>query len=85
MFVSPSPARPEEMDWSKHYPQFFQTPNAPDSINLKEAEEKNGVCTALVDSSKKVVEFADVGCGFGGLLVAMAPLFPEKLMLGKYS
>ncbi|POV99663.1 hypothetical protein PSHT_13520 [Puccinia striiformis] len=29
-----------------------------------------------------MVEFADVGCGFGGLLMAMAPLFPEKLMLG---
>jgi tRNA (guanine-N7-)-methyltransferase len=28
------------------------------------------------------VEFADVGCGYGGLLVAMASLFPEKLILG---
>lgn len=26
--------------------------------------------------------FADVGCGFGGLLIALAPLFPETLMLG---
>lgn len=28
------------------------------------------------------VEFADVGCGYGGLLVALAPLFPETYMLG---
>lgn len=28
------------------------------------------------------VEFADVGCGYGGLLVALAPLFPSTLMLG---
>jgi len=28
------------------------------------------------------VEFADIGCGYGGLLVALAPLFPETLMLG---
>lgn len=28
------------------------------------------------------VEFADVGCGYGGLLVHLAPLFPEKYMLG---
>jgi len=28
------------------------------------------------------VRFADVGCGFGGLLVRMSPLFPDKLMLG---
>ena len=28
-------------------------------------------------------EFADIGCGFGGLLISLAPLFPETLMLGK--
>ncbi|KAF4614101.1 hypothetical protein D9613_007693 [Agrocybe pediades] len=33
-------------------------------------------------SSPKVPEFADIGCGFGGLLIALAPLFPDTLMLG---
>ncbi|MCO5556123.1 hypothetical protein L7F22_009667 [Adiantum nelumboides] len=28
------------------------------------------------------VEFADIGCGFGGLLFYLAPHFPEKLMVG---
>ncbi|KAK9826974.1 hypothetical protein WJX74_002274 [Apatococcus lobatus] len=28
------------------------------------------------------VEFADVGCGFGGLLIRLAPLFPDRLMVG---
>ncbi|XP_064330387.1 tRNA (guanine-N(7)-)-methyltransferase isoform X2 [Phalacrocorax carbo] len=28
------------------------------------------------------VEFADVGCGYGGLLVELSPLFPHTLMLG---
>ncbi|KAM6307932.1 tRNA (guanine-N(7)-)-methyltransferase [Podargus strigoides] len=28
------------------------------------------------------VEFVDVGCGYGGLLVALSPLFPRTLMLG---
>ena len=32
--------------------------------------------------SGKTPEFADVGCGFGGLLIALAPLFPDTLMLG---
>ncbi|KAF8962683.1 putative methyltransferase [Flammula alnicola] len=27
-------------------------------------------------------EFADVGCGFGGLLISLAPMFPDTLMLG---
>jgi tRNA (guanine-N7-)-methyltransferase len=29
-------------------------------------------------------EFADIGCGFGGLLVALAPLFPDTLILGMF-
>ncbi|EKD03746.1 tRNA (guanine-N7-)-methyltransferase [Trichosporon asahii var. asahii CBS 8904] len=31
---------------------------------------------------EKKVEWADVGCGFGGLLMALAPQFPDTLMLG---
>jgi tRNA (guanine-N7-)-methyltransferase len=31
----------------------------------------------------KTPEFADVGCGFGGLLIALAPMFPDVLMLGQ--
>lgn len=30
----------------------------------------------------KKVEILDIGCGFGGLLVALAPRFPETLILG---
>ena len=28
------------------------------------------------------LRFADVGCGYGGLLVQLSPMFPDKLMLG---
>nr|CAG4644236.1 EOG090X0BSB [Lepidurus arcticus] len=28
------------------------------------------------------VEFLDIGCGYGGLLVSLAPMFPSVLMLG---
>lgn len=28
------------------------------------------------------VEFADVGCGYGGLLIRLSPLFPDVLMVG---
>jgi len=30
----------------------------------------------------KKVRIADVGCGFGGLLENLSPLFPNKLILG---
>ncbi|KAJ4813927.1 tRNA (guanine-N(7)-)-methyltransferase [Rhynchospora pubera] len=33
-------------------------------------------------SGNPVVRFADVGCGFGGLLVALSPLFPDTLIIG---
>jgi len=39
---------------------------------------------AFAGSGKKP-EFADVGCGFGGLLIALAPLYPDTLMLGMYA
>ncbi|KAK9873354.1 hypothetical protein WA026_022159 [Henosepilachna vigintioctopunctata] len=33
-------------------------------------------------SSTKKVEFADIGCGYGGLLVTLSAMFPESLILG---
>ncbi|KAK9099769.1 hypothetical protein Scep_023199 [Stephania cephalantha] len=30
----------------------------------------------------KRIEFADIGCGFGGLLVTLSPIFPDTLMIG---
>lgn len=33
-------------------------------------------------NKKAVVEFADIGCGYGGLLVTLSPMFPDQLILG---
>ncbi|XP_073027217.1 tRNA (guanine-N(7)-)-methyltransferase isoform X2 [Primulina eburnea] len=35
----------------------------------------------MYDGSKKI-EFADIGCGFGGLLISLATLFPCTFMIG---
>lgn len=65
------------MDWSKQFPTFFNPPTpTSDSSPIPVPRLVNGVLT------NKKVEFADVGCGFGGLVVNVAPLFPETLMLG---
>ncbi|CAI5440833.1 unnamed protein product [Caenorhabditis angaria] len=32
--------------------------------------------------NSRKVEFADVGCGYGGLLMRLSPLFPDVLMVG---
>ncbi|GAA5854735.1 hypothetical protein JCM5353_004603 [Sporobolomyces roseus] len=62
------PSSPAQMDWSTHFPSFHSPPplEGMGSINVK----------------GKKVEFADVGCGFGGLSISLAPLFPKTLMLG---
>ncbi|EGD76805.1 tRNA (guanine-N(7)-)-methyltransferase [Salpingoeca rosetta] len=36
----------------------------------------------VAKDSPKCVEFLDIGCGYGGLLVELAPMFPDQLMLG---
>ncbi|KAI5310779.1 tRNA (guanine-N(7)-)-methyltransferase (tRNA(m7G46)-methyltransferase) [Ascosphaera atra] len=57
------------MDWSSHYPAFVD----PDPSNTNATGRPR---------LTKNVEVADIGCGFGGLLVALAPLMPETLMVG---
>lgn len=47
--VSCRPVKPEDMDWSEHYPNFYQTGQK------------------ITDCPHRV-EFADIGCGYGGLL-----------------
>jgi len=66
------PVCPSEMDWSKYYPEYF----APKSTNELRDEEN------INKQNAHKVEFADIGCGYGGLLISLSSLFPNKLMLG---
>lgn len=59
------------MDWSSHFPAFVDAD--PSKTNL------NGARKLVKD-----VEIVDIGCGFGGLLIGLAPLLPETLMVGAY-
>ncbi|MCO5568039.1 hypothetical protein L7F22_021735 [Adiantum nelumboides] len=36
----------------------------------------------LTSDKEPKVRFADIGCGFGGLLVKLSPMFPNTLMVG---
>jgi len=62
------------MDWSKNYPKHF-VPKDPEAA----------AASSLTQDSGKKIEFADIGCGYGGLLVALATVYPETLMLGMSS
>ena len=70
------PTSPSAMDWSVHFPAFVKKPLDPSTIT-----------TPLPSSPSPPklshpVEIADIGCGFGGLLVALSPLFPRTPMIG---
>jgi len=59
------------MNWATHFPAFVD----PDPNNTNIAGHRNLV---------KDVEVVDIGCGYGGLLVGLAPLMPDTLMVGEY-
>ena len=59
------------MDWSSYYPAYVD----------EEAPKEESMPPRM----KQDVEVVDIGCGFGGLLVGLAPLLPEKLILGESS
>ncbi|MGH0178453.1 UNVERIFIED_CONTAM: hypothetical protein FKN15_077826 [Acipenser sinensis] len=69
-----SPVKPEKMDWFQHYPEFFKPLAESGNHEKKDSQEET--------RQGPMVEFADIGCGYGGLLVELSPLFPDRLMLG---
>ena len=69
--VPQSPATPDDMDWSKLYPAY--------AIEKEKEGQEEGKSVGKIS---KQVEVADIGCGFGGLLFALAPKMPETLLLG---
>jgi hypothetical protein len=69
------------MDWSSFYPAFVTTPEEVQADPQSEIDIEFGRVRQL----KKDVEVADIGCGFGGLLVALAPVLPDTLLLGMVS
>ncbi|KAF2722688.1 m7G tRNA methyltransferase [Polychaeton citri CBS 116435] len=77
------PSHPAAMDWSVHYPHYVldkdaqATPEPGPQIPGAAATEPTPP-----PAMAKQVEVADIGCGFGGLLFALAPRMPETLLLG---
>lgn len=74
MEITDVPPSPDEMDWHIHYPQHF--------ISLNKSVSTSSTSAVSNGDSQKMVTIADIGCGFGGLSVKLAAMFPEKLTLG---
>ncbi len=60
------------MNWTEHYPAFVKKIND---------VENDGDVKSTPEMTKQV-EIADIGCGYGGLLFALSPKLPDKLILG---
>lgn len=56
------------MDWASHFPAYVQA-DVTTQTNVRPLTKR--------------VEVADIGCGFGGLLIALSPILPDTLILGQ--
>lgn len=89
MYMFISPAHPSLMDWSSHFPAYVvpdiaTNKNDPSGPIAPAGDETEGeiVQPTRIRPLVKPVTVADVGCGFGGLLIALSPLLPDDLILG---
>ncbi|PSR78646.1 PXA domain-domain-containing protein [Coniella lustricola] len=79
------PSCPDMMDWSEMYPAYVAPDQEQTAAETTTAAEENGQVVKAVKKPKVLtqnVEVADIGCGFGGLLMALGPLMPDTLCLG---
>ncbi|KAK8216187.1 putative methyltransferase-domain-containing protein [Phyllosticta capitalensis] len=76
------PVAPEHMDWASLYPAYAVEKQPQVQPQQPESEEAGEEARAGDKRISKDVEIADIGCGFGGLLFALAPKLPETLLLG---
>ncbi|KAF8468847.1 putative methyltransferase-domain-containing protein [Kalaharituber pfeilii] len=72
------PVAPNQMDWSTYYPAFF----APLSEPMEDVSTADRESESTQPIKKPKVDVADIGCGFGGLLVSLGPKLPGSLVLG---
>ncbi|KHN18215.1 tRNA (guanine-N(7)-)-methyltransferase [Glycine soja] len=59
----------------------FPVPISPSHVDYSLHYPQLLPSSGQADTFKKI-QFADVGCGFGGLLISLSTLFPETLMIG---
>jgi len=79
----PVPQNTKFVDWSLHYPAFFGLENN----NEGKIVTNTGKYPLNYDDKPthglpKAPTILDIGCGYGGLCFALAPHFPNDLILG---
>ncbi|KAI9890193.1 MAG: hypothetical protein M1814_004355 [Vezdaea aestivalis] len=73
------------MDWSALFPNYValqSCPKSPTFSQVSGAIEPVAGALQVPKVLNRSVEVADIGCGYGGLLMALSPVIPETLILG---
>ena len=66
------------MNWAEHYAALVEQTNHEDKSDPNKTSQNGGT----PPDRTKQVEIADIGCGYGGLIFALSPKLPDKLILG---
>lgn len=76
------PLSPASMDWAAHFPEVTWRAKL-EALNIGETGDADAASATSVAASQQQQDvFADVGCGFGGLTVALANIYPEAVSIG---
>jgi tRNA (guanine-N7-)-methyltransferase len=83
----PYPLNPNYVNWSLHYPKFFNLPQEDNEKIYCNTLEHPLNYEKLINNDHNGLngihpEFLDIGCGFGGLVFELAKNFPKNLILG---
>jgi tRNA (guanine-N7-)-methyltransferase len=86
--IFPYPLSPDHVNWAQHYPAFYpEAGYGKDYLVVNTSDHPVEYLEKEYDSSLNGKEsispsILDIGCGFGGLLLHLSALFPDKLSLG---
>lgn len=61
---------------------FVHSPAHPADYDWSALYPAIGDASSDIDDAQRRVEFADIGCGYGGFLVKLGELFPERYAIG---
>jgi len=81
----PYPLSPAHVNWAEHYPEIFLHAGLPKEylvVNTSDHPVHYSEDPVAEELSAGGPSILDIGCGFGGLLMHLSTLFPDKLSLG---
>lgn len=77
----PFPGHPKYVDWKQHFPKYYGG-NDEENVKIHCNTETYPCNYSHYYNDPSQVRIIDVGCGYGGLLFGLAPLFPNQLIFG---